>query len=598
MAPSLRYRRDELDDNHGIPASAYLGEPLGALAGGLVLSFGAISVVSCFLTQRSPAMKTCWRLPLIVWLVLAIHANSWIFTFVVTVVRYGVGINSSPSICSGSIIQCLSSYLITKVRLACSPVYLLATHERNPTFLAVCVLNFVFRIAHVDDDGRCIIGVQKQALLPLIMFDFTVHTYLTILFLAPLRNIYSSKNLQLARTPANLSRLRAVAVRNLVGALSATIVSAINLGVLAALGGEPGWVCLMCYNADVLFSAVVVQWITSRDNVGAAIRTTLPGECPVPSAPTPAFLCPDARLLRHPSLSSPPHPHTNTATPPCDNRSDGGTSSNRSPSPGRSSQSRRNSAGSSGVSEKRLAISRPLAATSTFQYERVFRDDRETRGAAADSAAEAVASGMDRLRLDPAGRSVPATVSTEPAAPAPDAGSDGRRETGGATWASQRGQRRMQTRTRSHGPLGGAAAGQATQGGGSGAGATELRGGDNGNGNAFRLLSSLTASPAYPSLYASSCYPATSPPPPYVCAASARSPPRPVCGNTEDLRRQPQACAYRIGDLAFDGARGPAKPGDGAGAREIEDVLDARWRDPLQLGGGSAGEGADTGGWI
>lgn len=61
-----------------------------------------------------------------------------------------------------------------------------------------------------------------------------------------------------------------------------------NLSVLMALNGEPGWVCLMCCNCDspllrhllstetsadsslsiVLFSAIVIQWVTSRDNAG------------------------------------------------------------------------------------------------------------------------------------------------------------------------------------------------------------------------------------------------------------------------------------------------------------------------------------------
>lgn len=64
-----------------------------------------------------------------------------------------------------------------------------------------------------------------------------------------------------------------------------------------ALNGEPGWVCLMCCNCDstlpdlhlylplrvwlsltwlVIFSAVVIQWVTSRDNAGTS-STTSPG---------------------------------------------------------------------------------------------------------------------------------------------------------------------------------------------------------------------------------------------------------------------------------------------------------------------------------
>lgn len=64
-----------------------------------------------------------------------------------------------------------------------------------------------------------------------------------------------------------------------------------NLTVLMVLNGEPGWVCLMCCNSDskcppvmdkilsdlidiVLFSAVVIQWVTSRDSAGSSSQPT------------------------------------------------------------------------------------------------------------------------------------------------------------------------------------------------------------------------------------------------------------------------------------------------------------------------------------
>src|SRR5690242_6604304 len=58
------------------------------------------------------------------------------------------------------------------------------------------------------------------------------------------------------------------------------------------LDGEPGWVCLMCCNSDskpirsayfspptnslVLFSAAVVQWVTSKDHAGSSNNNTDP----------------------------------------------------------------------------------------------------------------------------------------------------------------------------------------------------------------------------------------------------------------------------------------------------------------------------------
>ncbi|KAJ6789025.1 hypothetical protein PWT90_09915 [Aphanocladium album] len=48
-----------------------------------------------------------------------------------------------------------------------------------------------------------------------------------------------------------------------------------NLSVLMALNGEPGWVCLMCCNCDILFSAIVIQWVTSKDNAGTSTNSSL-----------------------------------------------------------------------------------------------------------------------------------------------------------------------------------------------------------------------------------------------------------------------------------------------------------------------------------
>lgn len=58
------------------------------------------------------------------------------------------------------------------------------------------------------------------------------------------------------------------------------------------LNGEPGWVCLMCCNCDstypvarsrscrlltgaVLFSAIVIQWVTSRDNASTSLHSSI-----------------------------------------------------------------------------------------------------------------------------------------------------------------------------------------------------------------------------------------------------------------------------------------------------------------------------------
>ncbi|TQW00516.1 hypothetical protein IF1G_00447 [Cordyceps javanica] len=79
------------------------------------------------------------------------------------------------------------------------------------------------------------------------------------------------------QTHAN-ARLRTVVIRTFVGSCCTLVSSIVNLSVLMALNGEPGWVCLLCCNCDILFSAVVIQWVTSRDNAGTSISSSL-GVC-------------------------------------------------------------------------------------------------------------------------------------------------------------------------------------------------------------------------------------------------------------------------------------------------------------------------------
>jgi len=119
-------------------------------------------------------------------------------------------------------------------------------------------LNFVFRTGFINDRGVCVIGMKKFAMIPLISFDVVVNVYLTMLFLVPLRGLYSYQH------NTNV-RVRRMAVRTFFGSCATLTSSVANLTVLMVLEGEPGWICLMCCNADILFSVLVLHWVTSID---------------------------------------------------------------------------------------------------------------------------------------------------------------------------------------------------------------------------------------------------------------------------------------------------------------------------------------------
>ncbi|KAK1988309.1 hypothetical protein LZ30DRAFT_776984 [Colletotrichum cereale] len=256
-------------------------EPLAGTIMSVVICLVSISIISGFFAQRSAALKNWRRIPFVVWLVFAIYADSYLFVFVTAILQFALGVNTNIQICDGAILLCLVCYVTTKVliymflvekahiiRGAAKPrlkskLYIFNSFIMLGVYAVIAILNFIFRITRIDH-GQCYIGMQKVSMIPLISFDAVVNIYLTILFLIPLKSMYSFKHC--SKTPAN-TRLRTVALRTFIGALCTLTSSIVNLTVLMVLDGEPGWVCLMCCNSDVLFSAIVVQWVTSKDNV-------------------------------------------------------------------------------------------------------------------------------------------------------------------------------------------------------------------------------------------------------------------------------------------------------------------------------------------
>ncbi|KAF3312648.1 hypothetical protein TWF173_007066 [Orbilia oligospora] len=109
--------------------------------------------------------------------------------------------------------------------------------------------------------------MKKVALLPLITFDVVVNVYLTTLFLIPVVKIAQGKAQQ------SHQALRSMAIKTFCGSCATLISSVANLTTLMLLKGEPGWICLLLCNADILFSAVVLHAITNKDHQGSSDTT-------------------------------------------------------------------------------------------------------------------------------------------------------------------------------------------------------------------------------------------------------------------------------------------------------------------------------------
>ncbi|KAK4226444.1 hypothetical protein QBC38DRAFT_228773 [Podospora fimiseda] len=281
MAPSrwLTLRNTTMDGDQ------IYTEPLTGMVISVILAMISLVIISAFLTQRYLAVKIWARLPFVQWIVFAIYADSFLFVFATGILQFGFGVGYSMSVCESAILLCLACYVTTKILIYIflvekafiirsgtkklrmrSKLYLFNSFGMIGVYCVVVVLNFIYRITKVEN-GQCIIGMQRPAMIPLISFDLLVNIYLTLVFLIPLTRLYTYKNFQ--ETPGS-RRLRTVAIRTFVGCICTLTSSVVNLSVLMALDGEPGWVCLMCCNSDILFSAIVIQWVTSRDSTSSA----------------------------------------------------------------------------------------------------------------------------------------------------------------------------------------------------------------------------------------------------------------------------------------------------------------------------------------
>ncbi|KAL1640400.1 hypothetical protein SLS58_006898 [Diplodia intermedia] len=266
---------DQRDDQNAAYTPADI--PIAGRIMSMILSLVTLCVLSVCITRRIQNIHRWSTVPLGAWYILLIYVDSFLFVFITAVFK-DVGLNETVSICRGAILLCLTLYLSTKV---CVYLFLVekayivrgsntSRYKDKLYMFNICgamgpygvlaILNIVWRFSHVKN-GTCVIGMEKKALMPLIIFDVAVNVYLTTLFIVPLRQLYSYKTSQ-------TGTLHTMAVRTFFGSCATLTSSIANLTLLMVLDGEPAWVCFLSCNAEILFSVLTLHWVTSRDRTG------------------------------------------------------------------------------------------------------------------------------------------------------------------------------------------------------------------------------------------------------------------------------------------------------------------------------------------
>ncbi|KAH8662489.1 hypothetical protein BX600DRAFT_551241 [Xylariales sp. PMI_506] len=193
----------------------------------------------------------------------------------------------------------LITVILSLVATACCCIFL-------SVYVVFIILFFIYRINSVEN-GICVIGVVRNIVIAPIALEIIINGYLTSLFLVPFFRLYrawfrrnsvplslkSIRTLSLGFAQTTTSkRLKRLVVRSFVGSLLTLASTVTNLTVSMAYNGEPAWLCLLCCKSDIIFSVLVIHWVTVKDrsssssNKGASSNATMmtaPSE--PPSAP-------------------------------------------------------------------------------------------------------------------------------------------------------------------------------------------------------------------------------------------------------------------------------------------------------------------------
>ncbi|TLD29197.1 hypothetical protein PspLS_03459 [Pyricularia sp. CBS 133598] len=246
-------------------------QPLASKPISVLLAIIGCCVLSCCLSMSST--QSPWRLRFL---------EFW-------------GDTISHAIAVGSV-QDIDDNELDEIAVHTMEIYLINSFGMMGIYVIIIIMNFIFRV-NFYDDGTCVIGQSRFVLIPLIAFDAFINIYLTILFLIPLLRLYSVHlkvrrpytlvlhSAKMAYTAPNL-RLRRLAFRTFVGTCCTLASSVTNMTVLMILNGESSWLCFIACNSDVLFSALVIQWVTASDQTGSKNRECLPKVPPATSAAT------------------------------------------------------------------------------------------------------------------------------------------------------------------------------------------------------------------------------------------------------------------------------------------------------------------------
>lgn len=239
----------------------------------LFISLTCITIMSV-LFGRKTAGTTIRTLNYARWLVVGLFITSWLFSLMAAML---VQTNNNNIVsCEISVFSCIILYALSKIFIYLflaervhivtsigvtrwnSKLYKFNLGLISP-YLGILTLAIIYRVAIVQDNGHCKIGLKQEAAVPLIGYDVFISSWLTFLFV---RALMSSTSM--LQGPSK-SKLREVARRTMIGSAIALFLSSANIATIVYYEGhQRGLLCLGLCTMDVTLNAITVHWVTSR----------------------------------------------------------------------------------------------------------------------------------------------------------------------------------------------------------------------------------------------------------------------------------------------------------------------------------------------
>ncbi|KAI9309514.1 hypothetical protein BJ944DRAFT_109754 [Cunninghamella echinulata] len=220
------------------------------------------------------------------WLVILLYICSWSFTF--SGLHLVLTNNGNYTSCLLSILACDIFYSGTKIIIYCWLIEKVWVVDAGRTprwqtksyrfhillltpYIGIFVVMIIYHNAWLEKDGICIIGLKLEATVPLLLYDFFINLYMTILFVRPLFKIDKTSH-----SDQQTSRLKEVAKRTMVASVVCLLVSFANVAALTILKGvERGAVCLTCCYIDIMLNVITVHWVTSQPSANKTTQGPL-----------------------------------------------------------------------------------------------------------------------------------------------------------------------------------------------------------------------------------------------------------------------------------------------------------------------------------